>query len=79
MNFDHKLNLLVARREELTQLMSSKQGSVPEEFVRLSKEYAELPPIVECIDELRALQNEIADLGGNVADTDSESAMRSLA
>ena len=79
MNFDHKLDLLVARREELTQLMSSEQGSVPEEFIRLSKEYAELTPIVECIDELRALQNEIADLGGMVADTDSESAIRSLA
>jgi peptide chain release factor 1 len=78
-NFDHKLDLLVARRQELTQLMSSEQGSVPEEFIRLSKEYAELTPIVECIDELRALQNEIADLGGMVADTDSESAMRSLA
>ena len=57
MNFDHKLDLLVARREELTQLMSSEQGSVPEDFVRLSKEYSELTNIVECIEEMRALHN----------------------
>ncbi len=79
MNFDDKLDVLVARRDELTQLMSGDQSVDADEFVRLSKEYAELTPVVECIDELRSLQNEIADLGGMVADTESDAEMRSLA
>ncbi|MBK19234.1 MAG: peptide chain release factor 1 [Rhodospirillaceae bacterium] len=79
MNFDDKLDVIVARRDELTQLMSGEQSVEPDEFVRLSKEYAELTPVVECIDEMRSLQNEIADLGGMVADTESDAEMRSLA
>tara|TARA_Y100001936_G_scaffold253516_1_gene318661 strand:- start:23182 stop:24264 length:1083 start_codon:yes stop_codon:yes gene_type:complete len=78
-NFDDKLDVIVARRDELTQLMSGEQSVEPDEFVRLSKEYAELTPVVECIDEMRSLQNEIADLGGMVADTESDAEMRSLA
>jgi len=76
---DEKLNKLVMRRDELTQLMSGQPGTNPEEFVRLSKEYAELAPVVECIEELRKLQNEIADLGGIVADQSADSEMRTLA
>ncbi len=79
MNFDDKLDVLVARRDELTQLMSGEHGGDADEFVSLSKEYAELTPVVECIEDLRALQNEIADLGGMVADPESDSEMRSLA
>lgn len=79
MNFDDKLDVLVARRDELTQLMSGDQSVDADEFVRLSKEYAELTPVVECIDELRSLQNAIADLGGMVADTETDVEMRSLA
>ena len=67
------------RRDELTQLMSGQHGTNPEEFVRLSMEYAELAPVVECIEELRKLQNEIADLGGIVADQSADSEMRTLA
>jgi peptide chain release factor 1 len=78
-NFDDKLDVLVARRDELTQLMSGEHGGDADEFVSLSKEYAELTPVVECIEDLRALQNEIADLGGMVADPESDSEMRSLA
>ncbi|MEE2654510.1 MAG: peptide chain release factor 1 [Pseudomonadota bacterium] len=79
MNLDEKLNKLVMRRDELTQLMSGQHGTNPEEFVRLSMEYAELAPVVECIEELRKLQNEIADLGGIVADQSADSEMRTLA
>jgi peptide chain release factor 1 len=78
-NFDDKLDVLVARRDELTQLMSGEHSGDSDEFVRLSKEYAELMPVVECIEDLRTLQNEIADLGGMVADTESDAEMRSLA
>ena len=79
MNLDEKLDNLVRRRDELTQLMSGQHITEPDEFVRLSKEYAELTPVVECIEKLRNLQNEIADLGGIVADTNADSEMRALA
>ena len=79
MNLDEKLDNLVRRRDEITQLMSGQHITEPEKFVRLSKEYAELTPVVECIEELRKLQNEIADLGGIVADTTADSEMRALA
>lgn len=79
MSFDEKLNSLVARRDELSQLMSAPDRVEAEEFVRLAKEYAEITPVVECIEELRAAQSEIADLGGMVADLDSDAEMRALA
>jgi peptide chain release factor 1 len=59
--------------------MSASDRVEPDEFVRLSKEYADLTPVVECIEELRAAQSEIADLGGMVADPDSDPEMRALA
>jgi peptide chain release factor 1 len=77
--FDEKLDRLVARRDELSQLMSSAEGIEADEFVRLSKEYAEITPVVACIEELRAAQNEIADLGGLVADQENDAEMRALA
>ena len=79
MIFDEKLDRLVARRDELSQLMSASDGVEADDYVRLSKEYAEIMPVVECIEELRAAQNEIADLGGIVADQDSDAEMRELA
>ena len=79
MNMDEKLDSLVARRDELSQLMSASDRAEAEDFVRLAKEYAEITPVVECIEELRAAQSEIADLGGMVADTDSDAEMRALA
>lgn len=79
MNFDEKLDRLAARRDELSQLMSSSDGMEADDYVRLSKEYAELTPVVTCIEELRAAQNEIADLGGLVADQESDAEMRALA
>jgi peptide chain release factor 1 len=78
-NFDDKLDHLVARRDELSQLMSSSDGVDADDYVRLSKEYAEILPVVTCIEELRAAQSEIADLGGLVADQDSDPEMRELA
>ena len=79
MSLDDKLDSLVARRDELSRLMSGSEGIEADEYVRLSKEYAELTPVVDCIEELRAAQSEIADLGGMVADPDSDAEMRALA
>jgi peptide chain release factor 1 len=76
---EEKLNRLVARRDELAQLMSVGQGGDPQAFVRMSKEYAELAPVVERIEALQKLQAEIADLESMASDPASDADMRALA
>ena len=77
MNMEEKLSALIARRDELSGLMSSGDGLDADEYVRLSKEYAELTPVVECIEEQRSLQAEIAELEAMAADSDVD--MREMA
>jgi len=78
-NFEDKLDRLVARRDELAQLLSARDAADPDSYVRLSKEYAELTPVVESIEALRAARSEIADLGAMVADSGNDPEMRALA
>lgn len=77
--FDEKLDQLVARRDELGQLLSEPDVSDPVKFAQLSKEYSDMTPVVACIEELRALQSEIADLGGLVAESGDDAEMRAMA
>ncbi len=79
MKLDEKLDRLIARRDELTELMSGADAADPQEFVRMSKEYAELSPVVQCIEELRATGREIDDLDAMIADASDDKEMRSLA
>ena len=78
MEIDSKLDRLLARCDELDAMMA--EGALEsQEIVRLSKERAELTPVVECIRELRAKQSEIADLETLVSDGDTEQEMRDMA
>ena len=79
MKFDDKLDTLVARRDELAAQMSSGQTADSGEFVRMSKEYAELAPVVECIEELRRTTGEMADLDAMIEDAGTDAEMRTLA
>ena len=80
---DEKLNRIVARRDELAQLMSvgpnRVEGGDTQAFVRMSKEYAELVPVVESIEALQKLQAELADLEAMASDPGSDAEMRALA
>jgi len=76
---EEKLNRLVARRDELAQLMSAGQAGDAQAFVRMSKEYAELAPVVERIEALQKLQAEIAGLETMASDPSSDAEMRALA
>ena len=49
------------------------------EIVKLSKEHAELKPVVEAARELSAARNEMADLEALAADPDADAEMKSLA
>lgn len=61
MNLDEKLGKVLARHDELGQLMTESAGDAGE-FARLSKEYSDLTPIIEKIREIREAQTEQADL-----------------
>jgi peptide chain release factor 1 len=59
--------------------MSGDGGADSQTFVRLSKEYAELSPVVEAIHALRKVETELADLLEIMADPDGDAEMRELA
>ena len=79
MNFDERLDGIVARQDELSALLSGQQGMASDELVRLSKEYAELRPVIGAIEALRAAESEAADLAEMIADAGTDSDMRALA
>ena len=78
MSLSEKLSAIVARQEELTALMSEANLDAAE-YAKLSKEYAELTPIVEKATELDGVRAELADLEELMADPDSDAEMRGLA
>ena len=77
--FEERLDQVVARHSELGQALSGEQTLAREELARLSKEYAELVPIVEAITALRDARAEAAELQELAKDPDSEPEMRALA
>ncbi len=79
MSLDERLDQIVSRHSELSDLMSRGEMADSDAFVRMSKEFAELDPVVSCINELRAAQNEAGDLAGLIADPDSDDEMKSMA
>jgi peptide chain release factor 1 len=78
-NLIDKLDRLIARHEEIGAAMSGDGGADSNTFIRLSKEYAELTPIVGAIHDLRKVEAEIKDLEGIIADPDGDAEMRDLA
>ena len=49
MSLNENLDRVVARHQELEALMSSADPPSAEDFAKLSKEYADLTPVVEAI------------------------------
>jgi peptide chain release factor 1 len=74
---DFKLDALVARHQTLADAMS--QGDMtPDAFIRHSKEYSDLGPVVSAINELRAGKRQIAELEALLADADTDAEMAEL-
>ncbi len=74
---EEQIDGILKRLAELEATMA--EGGASDDFVRLSKEYAELSPVAKTAQAVRDLRTEIADLGGMVADPDSDPEMRELA
>ncbi len=72
-----KLDALLARHALVESELAS--GLSPEAYVKLSREFAELSPIVETIKSYRATDREIADLSALVDNSSTDAEMRKLA
>jgi len=72
-----KLDRLVQRWEELQAELS--QGVSPVAYAQLSKEFADLDPVVETIRALRRLEYERKDLEHLIADPAAEAELKALA
>lgn len=78
MSISEKLDLLVRRHDELSALLSSSDlGSG--DYASLSKEYADLSPIVEKIHDLDNTRAELKELDAIIADAGSDAEMKDLA
>ncbi len=72
-----KLDALLTRHASVESELSQKLGA--ETFVKLSREFAELDPVVSKIKAYRAVAKEIADLDALLDDASTDAAMREMA
>ncbi len=79
MGLEENLDRVIARHHELEEVMARESAGDPRLLARLSKEYADMTPVVARIEALRKAQAEAADLAGIIADPESEDEMRTLA
>ena len=78
MSFEDKLHMLVRRYEELGDLLAS--GNVSgSEFQKTSKEYSDLGPLVEVVQDYLKRQQSIKDLQAMIADAATDAEMKSMA
>ncbi|MBV8167553.1 MAG: peptide chain release factor 1, partial [Alphaproteobacteria bacterium] len=78
MNLDEKLDRLVQRHSDLGASLSREGGMNSQEFAKLSKEYAELAPMVDKIVQLRQTRAELGNLTTMLGDAANDPEMRAL-
>ena len=79
MNLDEKLGRVVERYDDLAKTLSA-QGKVnPQEFAKLSKEYADLTPIAQSIVALQKTKLELADVEDILSDSSADPDFKRLA
>src|SRR5215203_3033104 len=67
-----------AKKHELAEAMNA-SDLAPDEFVRLSKEYAQIEPVAGAAREVRRLRAELDVLTGMAADSTAEPELREMA
>ena len=63
---EQKLDVLLDRHAVIEREMGS--GLEADAYVKLSREFAELSPVVDTIKDYRAVESELSDLAGLIAD-----------
>lgn len=79
MSFDDKLAGLIAKHTDLNEKLANPENLGGKEFGRLSKEYADLTPIVESIHTYENAKKSLIDLKAMMDDKASDKDMRELA
>jgi peptide chain release factor 1 len=74
---EQKLDALLARHALVENELAS--NLTPDAYVKLSREFAELGPVIGAIKAYRAVAAEIADLDALIGDTKTDAEMRKLA
>jgi peptide chain release factor 1 len=78
-SLEKNLERVVGRYQELADTMASGEKRAPADYVRMSKEYADLKPVVEAITGFRKARAEAADLKALIADAATDAEMRRMA
>ena len=77
---EDKLKMIQSRSEELEATMSGEMGEVaPDDFVRMSREYAEIKPLVESIQKFQATRDELSGLQEMLDSPDIDAEMKEMA
>jgi len=78
-SLSENLEKVLARYDELSNLLADPGAAATGDFARMSKEYSDLSPVVESVQKLREAQSEAADLAAMVADPETDADMREMA
>ena len=79
MNLDQQFDKVLYRYDEVRAQLSQGDGLDSQNFVRLSKELAEMEPIVDSIQALNRAKDELAQAADMIADPDLDPEMKALA
>ncbi|HIF60242.1 MAG TPA: aminoacyl-tRNA hydrolase [Rhodospirillales bacterium] len=79
MSMSEKLNHVVARHDELRQILATQNNMNSQELQRISKEFSGLVDIVGIVSEFRKMETEAQDLAELIADPETDNEMRTLA
>ncbi|MCW5699194.1 MAG: peptide chain release factor 1 [Rhodospirillales bacterium] len=79
MSLSEKLERVAVRHGELGDMLARPEAPSSDEYAQLSKEYADLSPIVKVIEDLNHARSERKDLESLIADPATDAEMRELA
>lgn len=79
MSFEDTLEIIVRRRDEVGDLLARGDQLSGTDFVKYSKEYSDLTPVVETINGFQAAKKSIKDLEAMLADPACDAEMRGMA
>jgi peptide chain release factor 1 len=78
LSYQHNLDRVATRYLELRDTLSGAMAD-PETYRRLSREFAELEPVAQAIEELKLREAEAADLAAMIVDAGTDPEMRAMA
>ena len=74
---EHRLDALLHRHAMVERELAT--DLKPEDYVKLSREFSELTPVIDTIKDYRAIVGEIADLDAMIGDSGTDAEMRNMA